>query len=411
MLNLHMKSFKYSQKAFTIVELLIVIVVIAILAAVSVVAYSGIQSRAATTTLKSDLRNGATQLGSDKATNDAYPASMALADGGKGLSKSSGTTFQYTSNGTSFCLSAISSRAGIPFQYISSTNGQIEEGLCPDHIDPAILANQPSSCPTGFIPVPGNSTFGTDGGFCVMKYEAKSVSGVPTSQAAGKPWGAITRTAASTASTSACSGCHLIRGPEWMTIAANVLSVASNWSGGSVGSGFIYRGHTDVAPATSIAASTDDTDGYYGTGDTSPSDQRRTLRLNNGETIWDLSGNAFEYTSEDVDVNAGGPAGLQPGPTGESTWVYKEWNDPAIIWGNFFPQARPTAISATVGNYTSAQGIGKLYSNHGQTNYYAYIRGGAMGSALNGGVLALMTNTYNGGIIVSNELFSFRVAK
>jgi len=43
------------QTGFTIVELLIVIVVIAILAAISIVAYNGIQKRARDTTRKSDL--------------------------------------------------------------------------------------------------------------------------------------------------------------------------------------------------------------------------------------------------------------------------------------------------------------------------------------------------------------------
>ncbi len=42
-----------SKRGFTIVELLIVIVVIAILAAISVVAYNGIQSRAQDTTIRS----------------------------------------------------------------------------------------------------------------------------------------------------------------------------------------------------------------------------------------------------------------------------------------------------------------------------------------------------------------------
>ncbi len=44
-----------SLQAFTIVELLIVIVVIAILAAISVVAYTGIQARAYDSSVKSDL--------------------------------------------------------------------------------------------------------------------------------------------------------------------------------------------------------------------------------------------------------------------------------------------------------------------------------------------------------------------
>lgn len=51
-----------TQKGFTIVELLIVIVVIGILAAITIVAYNGIQDRANTAKITSDQRNIATAI-------------------------------------------------------------------------------------------------------------------------------------------------------------------------------------------------------------------------------------------------------------------------------------------------------------------------------------------------------------
>ena len=62
-LNRSKRLVNRTNPAFTIVELLVVIVVIAILAAISIVAYTGIQRSAAETALKSDLRNAATELG------------------------------------------------------------------------------------------------------------------------------------------------------------------------------------------------------------------------------------------------------------------------------------------------------------------------------------------------------------
>lgn len=56
----------YSYSGFTIVELLIVIVVIGILAAITLVAYNGVQDRAATASLQSDLKQASSQLELDK---------------------------------------------------------------------------------------------------------------------------------------------------------------------------------------------------------------------------------------------------------------------------------------------------------------------------------------------------------
>lgn len=61
------------QTGFTIVELLIVIVVIAVLAAISVIAYTGIQNRAADAAVQSDLRSIATKIRLYYVDNDTYP--------------------------------------------------------------------------------------------------------------------------------------------------------------------------------------------------------------------------------------------------------------------------------------------------------------------------------------------------
>jgi prepilin-type N-terminal cleavage/methylation domain-containing protein len=61
------------SKGFTIVELLIVIVVIAILAAITIVAYNGIQNRAHTTSQKTAAENVGKKIEAYNAVQSAYP--------------------------------------------------------------------------------------------------------------------------------------------------------------------------------------------------------------------------------------------------------------------------------------------------------------------------------------------------
>lgn len=98
------------KSAFTIVELLVVIVVIGILATITIVSYTGVTQKAMTASLQSDLINVSKLLKIDQITNMSYPATLAEANGGKGVPSSSGTTYQYAAdnliNPQSFCLTA-----------------------------------------------------------------------------------------------------------------------------------------------------------------------------------------------------------------------------------------------------------------------------------------------------------------
>ncbi|MEI6851096.1 MAG: prepilin-type N-terminal cleavage/methylation domain-containing protein, partial [Candidatus Saccharibacteria bacterium] len=62
-----------NKPAFTIVELLVVIVVIGILAAITIVSYTGISQKAVASSLQSDLTQASKQLEMFYIDNSVYP--------------------------------------------------------------------------------------------------------------------------------------------------------------------------------------------------------------------------------------------------------------------------------------------------------------------------------------------------
>ncbi|GEM_PF-2619191 len=159
------KCMRKTVSAFTIVELLIVIVVITILAAISIVAYNGIQNRASAAVLKSDLAHAARQLGLEQAESGSYPGSDGIVTDGNSLIKSEGTSFQYTrsNNGAAYCLTATSSRNGVPAFMISNSNTSPREvtadSACPGHT----VANNDDGVDQGPLVVSTFAGAGTQG--------------------------------------------------------------------------------------------------------------------------------------------------------------------------------------------------------------------------------------------------------
>ena len=130
---------KESNRGFTIIELLIVIVIIGILVAITAVSYNGITKQAKEATAKSDLKQASAQLEIDKAkssTNNQYPNTTS------GLKSSPGTNLEITSTGSTYCLSATAS-PDIAF-HVTNTNTSPQPGVCSGHLPadtPTELAN------------------------------------------------------------------------------------------------------------------------------------------------------------------------------------------------------------------------------------------------------------------------------
>ena len=211
-----------------------------------------------------------------------------------------------------------------------------------------VALNQPTDCPTNFIPVPGSATYAT-AGFCVMKYEAKiqgnnngnqtyNSAFVPESRIAGTPWVNISQTNAIAEAQTVpnCTSCHLI-----------------------------------------------------------------TLTLTNGQVIWDIAGNVWERTSEQT-------TGGQPGILG-SGFGWREWTAPTThgtLSTDPFPSSTGIAGSST---WTTTQGIGWIYSSTDDVGPRGFIRGGYWHHSSDASVLTLYLSVVPSSYVGSDV--SFRVSR
>ncbi|MDD2796832.1 MAG: SUMF1/EgtB/PvdO family nonheme iron enzyme, partial [Candidatus Pacebacteria bacterium] len=202
-------------------------------------------------------------------------------------------------------------------------------------------------CEEGWIPF---------GNRCVMKYEAKNVGGVATSQATVAPWVGISQENAK----KKCEeiGAHLITNAEWMALARDIEAVEDNWVGTGA-SRVLKMGNAGNRKGNN----TNNTEAWYGfdtpsvdyegkTGGNRSSDSPAKLILSNGQSIWDFSGNVSEW----IDIFYPTQAGI----TGGTNGGYGEIN--AIDWENSTnPYISYTEVGSKDQSLTSSNGIGQIY--------------------------------------------------
>ena len=152
-----------NYSGFTIVELLIVIVIIGILAAITIVAYNGIQDRARVSSVSSALSQSAKKLKLYQVDNpDTYPAAAGTNGldnlAALGITNTSDVTYQYSSSANAYCLTATN---GTTSYKISNTTANPTSGGCAGHGVGGVAAL------TNLMPNPsietGTSTYGIGG--------------------------------------------------------------------------------------------------------------------------------------------------------------------------------------------------------------------------------------------------------
>jgi len=168
----HLPNTIYSD-AFTIVELLVVIVVIGILAAVTIVSYGGVTNKATVASLQSDLTNTSQQLKLFQIDNSSYPATISTNCAtnpdsltNKCLKASEGTSYEYyvdnTTSNQTFCITATKGS----YSYSINNNGTtIPTAYCPVlYLDAGNSLSYPGAGNNKWYDLSGNNNNGTING-------------------------------------------------------------------------------------------------------------------------------------------------------------------------------------------------------------------------------------------------------
>ena len=152
----------HSKNGFTIVELLIVIVVIGILAAIVIVAFNGVQKKATNSVMQASIKSAGTKMKATMSDTDTYPTSLPsdlTAPAGMGLALTT------VASSSEFCINIVSEKYS-DLQWHMDQTLKLESGLCSGAVISASIIGTYPSTPA---PVSSAGTATGDGGGFVVK--------------------------------------------------------------------------------------------------------------------------------------------------------------------------------------------------------------------------------------------------
>jgi len=127
-------TLKNKQNAFTIVELMIVVIVIAILAAITIVSYTAIADSSKKQKIATDLQTKGSELSKYNSNNGAYPTSLSLlTNTSSGVDSS--FVYTYTAASNTYCLTGYNTKYT---KYIVSGSSTVTDGICSGQVVPGI---------------------------------------------------------------------------------------------------------------------------------------------------------------------------------------------------------------------------------------------------------------------------------
>ena len=256
----------------------------------------------------------------------------------------------------------------------------------PNYISLGVVTERKGSCPSDFSFVNGRKILETDD-FCVMTHEAYEIGGnINLISTTPSSLGTLKSNIPAMDAARACKALgvnyELIDNNQWVTLASELAGIPSNWTGGTIGAGMVYRGHSDNSRSMACPSAGELNTAYLEGSDcsemTSDDDQsqRRYHTLSSGDVIWDISGNLREWVDYYVD--------LKPVSSTQSGYVeLNSVSDFGSMSGlEFFPKNIPLMSS-----WQASEGMGQYKAGSGGQGYP--VRGGGFSENMRAGLFAL----------------------